>query len=272
MSHHAVSDLLASYASRVRVLALSAVTLTIFTATALALVPVACVTLFSARRLYVGVATHAARAVLRVWGIQLVVHQDQPFPVGQTVYISNHTSTLDLFVLVALGLPNARFFLSGFLRKLVPLGFIAWLMGTFFTVPQNRPAERVRIFQRADRALRRTRESVYLSPEGGRIVTGEIGHFNKGAFHLATSLRAPIVPLYFRIPSESDPGLGYDARPGTVHVHVKSPIDTSTWRLDEVHSNRDVVRQQFIRWHHENQGADHVHPNHSTRVVPATAQ
>ena len=43
----------------------------------------------------------------------------------QTVYVSNHSSTLDLFVLVALGLPNTRFFLSGFLQKIVPLGIIA---------------------------------------------------------------------------------------------------------------------------------------------------
>ena len=74
--------------------------------------------------------------------------------------------------------------------------------------------------------LRRTRESVYLSPEGGRITTGEIGHFNKGAFHLATSLGAPIVPLYFEIPRDMDPGRGYNARPGTVTVHVLPTIDT----------------------------------------------
>ncbi len=140
------------------------------------------------------------------YGVRIRVASDAPpFPRTQTVYVSNHTSTLDLFVLVALGLPNCRFFLSGFLRKFVPLGIIGWMMGTFFTVPQDRPAERGRIFQRAERMLRRTGESVYLSPEGGRITTGQIGHFNKGAFHLATNLRAPIVPMYFDIPPEVDP-------------------------------------------------------------------
>ena len=69
-------------------------------------------------------------------------------------------------------------------------------MGTFFTVPQSDPAERARIFARADRVLRRTGESVYLSPEGERVTTGTVGHFNKGAFHLATDLHAPIVPMF----------------------------------------------------------------------------
>ena len=35
----------------------------------------------------------------------------------QTVYVSNHSSTLDVFVLIALGLPRTRFFLSGFLQE-----------------------------------------------------------------------------------------------------------------------------------------------------------
>ena len=270
MSDRTASVLLVNGLRQARVVVLAAVSLALVTAVALALVPIACLTLFRARRLYAEVATLAARAILRAWGLRLVVHQENPFPVEQTVYVSNHSSTIDLFVLVALGLPNTRFFLSGFLRKLVPLGFIAQLMGTFFTVPQDRPAERIRIFQRADRTLRRTGASVYLSPEGGRIATGEIGHFNKGAFHLATSLRAPIVPLYFDIPPEIDPGRGYDARPGTVRVYVKAPIDTTHWRLDELKSNTEDVQRQFMQWHREHRGVDDVRASRRTPVVSAT--
>ena len=165
--------------------------------------------------------------------------------------MSNHTSSLDLFILVALGLPNTRFFLSGFLRKWIPLGFIASMMGTFFTVPQDRPDERRRIFTRAGEVLRRTGESVYLSPEGGRITTGDIGHFNKGAFHLATVLRAPIVPLYFHIPTDVDPGLGYRAGRGIVDVHVLPPIHTTDWKEADVVENKEKVRELFVRTHQE---------------------
>ena len=220
---------------------------------AAAMVPIGIVTFFRARRLYAWLAGGLSRAILRLHGVRILVHAGCPFPRTQTVYVSNHTSTLDLFVLVALGLPNCRFFLSGFLRKVVPLGIIAWMMGTFFTVPQNRPAARRRIFIRAARTLRRTGESVYLSPEGGRIMTGLIGHFNKGAFHIATDLRVPIVPMYFRIPREIDPGRGYQARPGTVHVHVLPPIDTSGWTEAEVPANTARVRDLFVRVHQEMQ-------------------
>ena len=48
--------------------------------------------------------------------------------------------------------------------------------------------------------LRRTGQSVFLSPEGTRVRTGEIGPFNKGAFHLAGDLGAPLLPLYIAVP------------------------------------------------------------------------
>ena len=225
-------------------------TLALMTACAAAMLAVAVVTLFRCRRFYSErMASPCGRLVLRVWGIGMVVHQDAPFPAGQVVYVSNHTSTIDVFALVALGLPNARFFLSGYLRKLLPLGLIGYLIGIFWTVPQDYPARRTRIFQRAARVLRRTGESVYLSPEGERITTGAIGPFNKGAFHLATALGAPIVPLFILVPKAIDPGKGLHARPGTVHVFVRPPIDTGAWRVEDVVANKERVRDFYVDWH-----------------------
>ena len=223
----------------------------LITFTAVIVLALATLTLFRARRLYSAVARVLARGVLLIYGVRVRILGQVPFPRTQTVYISNHTSTLDLFVLVALGLPNCRFFLSGSVRKFIPLGVIATAMGTFFTVPQDRPDERTRIFRRAADTLRRTGESVYLSPEGGRITTGEIGRFNKGAFHLATDLRVPIVPMYFHIPRAMDPGRGYSAGRGTVTVYVLPPIDTSAWTVDEVPDNKERVRETFVRVHQE---------------------
>lgn len=224
---------------------------------------------FRRRRLYAAVTTQLARLLLRMGGITLRRHGVPP-AAGQVVFVSNHSSTLDLFVLVALGLPNTRFFLSGFLQRLIPLGILARLMGTFFTVPQDRTGDRRRLFARACAELTRTGESVYLSPEGGRITSGRIGAFNKGAFHLATALPAPIVPIYLSIPARIDPGLGYAFRPGVVDVFFAEPVDTRTWRLDDVALNRDRVRDLFIRWHRATAVLRHAEPETCTPVA-ATA-
>lgn len=232
--------------------ALTVVSLVLLTVGALVMLAAALVTLFRERRFYSEVIMKwLGRAVLWLWGLRVVVHADRPFPQEQTIYISNHTSSLDMFVLVSLGLPNARFFLSGYLRKIVPFGIIGYLIGIFWTVPQIYPEKRAQIFQAAERTLRRTGESVYLSPEGTRITTGEIGHFNKGAFHLATNLGVPIVPFYIWIPRASDPGKGLDSRPGTIHVYVKPSVPTRGWRLPDLEKNRDRIRDLFVRWHEE---------------------
>jgi 1-acyl-sn-glycerol-3-phosphate acyltransferase len=191
------------------------------------------------------------RFTLWVCGVRLVVHHEAPIPSGRVVYISNHTSTLDCFILPALGLPNARFFLSGFLRKNPLICITGYLTGTLWTCPQLYPEKRARVFQKAEAILRRTGESVYASPEGERVRTGMIGPFNKGAFHLATNLKAPLVPCYIAIPNSVDPGLGADTRPGVVHVTFKPLIETGDWKLEDLDDNRRRVRQLFVQWHEE---------------------
>jgi 1-acyl-sn-glycerol-3-phosphate acyltransferase len=229
----------------------AAATFAFMTAGALLMLLVAIPTLFQARRFYSEVmAAWLGRGVLRIWGVKFRIH-GAPQPAStQSIYISNHSSTLDVFLLIGLGLPRTRFFLSGFLRKLLPIGIVGYLIRIFWTVPQEFPNKRRAIFKRADRILRATGDSVYLSPEGMRVTTGEIGHFNKGSFHLATSLHAQIAPIYFSIPSAIDPGMGYEAKPGLIDLYFLPTIDTSTWALDDLELNRDAVRDLFVRVHH----------------------
>jgi 1-acyl-sn-glycerol-3-phosphate acyltransferase len=187
--------------------------------------------------------------VLRFWNIDYTTHYCEPLPECQTIYIANHTSTLDVMLLMALALPRARFFLSGSLRRLLVPAIIGYIIRIFWTVPQRFPERRRKLFQRADRILRRTGDSVFLSPEGRCITTGEIGPFNKGSFHLATSLKAPIVPIYIHIPLQMQGWRGYYAQPGHVGVYFLPAIDTSSWRLEDLEANRDRVHELYVRVH-----------------------
>jgi 1-acyl-sn-glycerol-3-phosphate acyltransferase len=231
--------------------------------TAIAMLAVAAPTLFRKRRLYTeGIAHWLAKTTLRVNGVKMAVHQQRAFPQEQTIYVANHTSTLDMFILLALGLPNTRYFLRGKYRRIIPLGIITYIMGTFFTPSQTRPAARVKCFQNAERVLRHTGDSVYLSPEGKRVTDGKIGHFNKGTFHLATNLKIPIVPLFIDIPPAVNPGTGYGVMPGTVHVYVLPEIRTDEWRIEDMQNNKEMVRDLYVRFQQELRAqkptADHV--------------
>lgn len=230
----------------------AALTLLLMLAGSLVMLLVAVLTAFKARRVYAErIMAPLGRWTLRIWGVRVVVHDRPPDTLEQRVYISNHTSTLDVFVLVALGLPNTRFFLSGFLRKLLPLGLIGYLTGVFWTVNQAFSERRVQIFARAGRVLQKTGESVYLSPEGQRITTGGMGAFNKGAFHMATHLQAPIVPFYIRIPADVDPGMGYCTQAGQVDVWFRPAIDTRGWTPQDIVANKERVHQQYVEWDRE---------------------
>jgi 1-acyl-sn-glycerol-3-phosphate acyltransferase len=240
--------------NRIRIGLLTVVSLVALSLAALSMSLVALATLFRARRFYQEVmARWLGWAILRIWGIRVDVHQTEPFPETQTIYLSNHPSTLDLFVLISLRLPNTRFFMSSFLRWILPLGVISHLIGTFHTPRQKYPERRVQCFQVAESVLRTSGESVYLSPEGRRCPDG-LGRFNKGAFHLATDLGVLIVPLYIHTPQELTPGRGLDARPGVVDVFVKPPIQTRDWRIEELDRNRARVHEQFLDWEAEARG------------------
>ena len=218
---------------------------------------VAVVTLFQTRRFCSeGIASRMARVAVWLSGVRMVEHHAEPLSTTQTVYISNHTATLDVFVVTALGLPRARYFLSGFLRKILPFGLIGYLIGVFWTVPYKFADQRRRIFQRAEKTLRETGDSVYLSPEGGRVCSGKVGHFNRGAFHLATNLQVDIVPIYVHIPSTLDAGMNLVSKSGVVDVYFLPSISTKGWKVEELEENRDAVRQVYLDFH------DSLHHQH----------
>ena len=211
---------------------------------------VSLLTLFQTRRFCCEVIAAAmGRAALKISRVKLVVHGAPPAEERQWVYISNHTSTLDVFAVIALSLPRTRYFLSGFLRKILPFGLVGYLIRVFWTAPYSLPEKRRAIFQRADSVLRATGDSVYLTPEGTRILTGEIAHFNRGAFHLATSLKADIVPMYIRTSQPKESGMELISEPGVVHVHFLPVISTEGWQAADIDANRDAVHRRYQEFH-----------------------
>ncbi len=209
---------------------------------------IATLTFFQLRSFYADyLIAPTAQMALRMAGVRFIIHNADRLTNSQNIYIANHASTLDVFILTAMRLPNTRFFLSGHLRyKFPPLGLLGIIAGVFWTVPQSYPQKRIAIFKRAERVLRKTGESVFLSPEGNQGKMGFIAPFNKGAFHLATNLAAPIVPMYFAIPVEVHPGWGYNFRPGIVDIYVQAPIATDAWTLANLDANRQRMQAYFV--------------------------
>src|SRR5436190_1025603 len=75
------------------------------------------------------VARGVARAFLWMAGVRVVVHQGSPFPSRGVIYTANHTSLLDLFILISMGLPNTRYFMKRGSWIFPPIGATGALIG-----------------------------------------------------------------------------------------------------------------------------------------------
>lgn len=225
-------------------------TLSILTLSAILASAISIMTLFNAKHLiHKIIVVPISKIILWIFGISYKIHSGEKFPTTQAVYISNHSSTIDTPILCALDMPNVRYFFSTDTLKYIPITIISCCIGVFYIATQDKPDKRTKIFMYAEKILRQTGDSVFLTPEGERVRSGEIGKFNKGSFHLATNLNAPIVPIFINIPKSIDPGIGYDALPGHVDVYILQKIETKDWSLDDLDKHVDEIRNIYVKFH-----------------------
>lgn len=204
-------------------------------------------TLFQARETCMRfIVEPACTLILFVAGVRISFDASELPVKKQVVYISNHQSTYDKFIVCAIGLRNTRHFMKATSFVIIPLTLLGLCIRIFYIAPQSNPQKRIRCFKNAESSLRKTGESVFLSPEGTRITTGEIGKFNRGAFHLAINLQLPIVPLFFGIPEKSNPWRGFIADPGIISVKIMKQFDTKGLTVDDVDSLKNRVRSQYV--------------------------
>jgi 1-acyl-sn-glycerol-3-phosphate acyltransferase len=109
----------------------------------------------------------------------------------------------------------------------------------------------VATLNRAYEKIRRQGLSLYVAPEGTRIVGGKIGPFKKGAFRMAIDLRYPIVPIHFAGARQLCPGKTLKVKPGEVTIRFYPVIDTSAWTLENLDEQIAAIRQEYIRWERE---------------------
>ncbi|MBP6218532.1 MAG: 1-acyl-sn-glycerol-3-phosphate acyltransferase [Oligoflexales bacterium] len=183
--------------------------------------------------------------VLRLIGIK-VSYKGPTFTAKQSVFICNHLSAFDIFVICSLGLPQCRYFLSVSTLKFLPLTFVGMCTGVFYVSEQADREKRVQEFKEACKALQKTGESVFLTPEGFRNREFSLQKFNKGAFHLATELKADIHCLLIDCPKECHPGLGFIASSGVIQVEHIGSFATGEWKLAQLDHNIASVRQQYL--------------------------
>lgn len=193
------------------------------------------------------IAPLMVKPVLWVAGIDFSIRRHAEQITAPAIFIINHSSTVDLLTILALGLPRIRFVAKWELQYNPIFWILGRLTGQIF-IKRQKSAEAVATLQNVYQRIQRNNLSVMLAPEGSRKHPGIIGPFKKGPFRMAMDLNYPIVPIYFEGNRELSSGGSLFVKSGKAVAHIHEPIKTSDWKLENLEEHIQEIRKRYQKW------------------------
>lgn len=196
------------------------------------------------------IAQRWARVILWLSGVKVeVVGADHVLPDRPQIFMANHQSFFDIFIVLAFIPAQFRFIAK---KELFAVPIFGGALRKYGTIEINRQHHASAV-KSLDEAARKIREgtSVVTFPEGTRSVDGEIKTFKKGVFHLALKAGVPIVPISIIGSREILPKHSLKVRSGKITVIFDKPLDIAGYsedrRDDLIARVRDVILENFHR-------------------------
>jgi 1-acyl-sn-glycerol-3-phosphate acyltransferase len=178
-----------------------------------------------------------ADSIIRRWAQALLDHAELGVEVfgldrlkaDETyVVMSNHQSLYDIPALTV-ALPLTLRFLAKSELFRVPLWSQAMLASGYVPIHRNDPTRVLQDLRGAQRALE-SGVSILVFPEGTRSLDGHVGEFKPGGFHLASAVKAKILPVGISGTRATLPAKALNVRKGIrAKVAIGEPIDSRTF-------------------------------------------
>ena len=185
--------------------------------------------------------------VMWVSGLSFDVRKHTEEITSPAIFIINHSSTLDVLTLLALGLPKIRFVAKWEFQYNPLFLILGRLTGQIF-IKREKSEEAIAKLQKTYERVQRNNLSIMMAPEGSRKHPGIIGPFKKGPFRMAMDLEYPIVPIYFEGNRELSKGGTFLTKSGNLTAHIHEAIDVSDWKLENLEEHIKDVRQRYVKW------------------------
>ena len=148
------------------------------------------------------------------------------------VIMANHASFLDVFAIPTVFKGKFSAVAASFNFKIpVYSAFLKYLR----IVPINRSNREQAIagIKEVEKVLNDGYHIVVL-PEGTRTLTGNLGRFKKGGFHLAKNTNAKILPVITKGLFEFKPKNRWTLQPGVINITIGTPINIDGKSVDEL--------------------------------------
>jgi 1-acyl-sn-glycerol-3-phosphate acyltransferase len=152
-------------------------------------------------------------------------------PAHSYVFVSNHTSHMDVPAILSVAPSPIRFIAKQQLRKIPLFGWAAERMGHVFIDRRDSRGAAKAIEQRLQRGLAGV--GLLFFAEGTRATTDDLLPFKKGAAIAAIQMGLDCVPIGVAGAREVLAPKGFSLfRPGTIAVVFGAPIATAGWSLE----------------------------------------
>lgn len=172
--------------------------------------------------------------------------KEQIEPTFPAIYVSNHTSPLDIF----LGIWLAPMGTCGIAKKEVvwyPFFGQLYLVSGHLLIDRRHHGNAVEALQTVARLMKEHHLGAWLWPEGTRARDGRLLPFKKGFVHLALATRLPVVPVVVTGAHRGWRKGTIFVEPVDVGVRILPPIPTTDWSLDRIDEHVAEVRGAFER-------------------------
>ena len=196
-------------------------------------------TLLGALAIGIGGESEFSEAVLRAWarlflaivGARVIVQRETELPRGQSyVFVSNHTSNLDVPAILSVSDHPLRFIAKKELRRIPVFGWAAQRMGHVFIDRKDSHGAAKAIRRRIERGLRGI--GLFFFAEGTRSNTDELLPFKKGAAVAALETGLDCVPIGIAGAREALPKGFSLFRPGPVAIVFGAPLSIAAHSLE----------------------------------------
>jgi 1-acyl-sn-glycerol-3-phosphate acyltransferase len=166
-------------------------------------------------------------AVLTVCFIRWRVIGKENIPNFPVIYISNHTSLLDIPILFA-AVNQPLFYVAKMELKRVPfLGQYMQAMGMIFINRSNR--EQAMTSMRTAIKDIAGGKSIVVFPEGTRSKSGDLQAFKRGAFVIACEGQIPIIPVVIHGGSKALKSGSFSLRPTKVEIEICPMVEAKSF-------------------------------------------
>ena len=161
------------------------------------------------------------------------------------ILMFNHTSFIDPF-LFAYFSPGKTTGITAVENYKLPV--FGWMLKKWNAIPIDRSN-----MEKAKQSIKMGEQAlsdgynVIILPEGTRTVTGKIGKFKKGGFHMAKNIKAPILPVGTRGAFEFKPKNRWFIKPRTVYLQIGTVVEASEFDQIGIDGVIKNVRLQFSK-------------------------